>query len=455
MYQLPAGGGSGGGSGGGGAVADLLDALEAAGPGLGIGHLAVSGPTLEEVFLAAAAHADVGEDGAPADAGCVVSRAAPRPAPGLANPAGPGPGRNGKDAAAPGRPAHAVLANGAALSAEQAGGASDGPSVAAQGAGAAAHRGGSSAAARGADAESPGPSGRLGAAVEGAEAERRGEAAAGAVPGLDTRLQGGEQPPAAAVGGRAQLERAGEQPWRDSGAQAAAVTAAAGAAPDTAPGGAAAAARAHRARADAHPQGAGGVELQTLAGHAGLAPDPALQSAAAAERAAPDEPRQHAAGHEPRGKSAAPPDASRPAVGGAPAAGERRGGEAEWSAVSLEDAGADAAAQAPSGALLGAAGDDGAGIESGRWRRRRRGRRWWVAFREMVRKRAITAGAQRRPGTGLLRLPGCVLSWRCGGALPLPISSVSRHPCLCPGGAAARCLCPSAPCHVTPACVIA
>ncbi|KAK9833394.1 hypothetical protein WJX81_001382 [Elliptochloris bilobata] len=42
VYQLPSG------PGGGGAVADLLDALEADAPVLGVGHFAVSGPTLEE-----------------------------------------------------------------------------------------------------------------------------------------------------------------------------------------------------------------------------------------------------------------------------------------------------------------------------------------------------------------------------------------------------------------------
>jgi len=433
VYQLPASGGSGGG--GGAAVADLLDALEAAGPGLGIGHLAVSGPTLEEVFLAAAAHADVGEDGAAADAGCVVSRAAPGAAASATGLTGPG----GKDAAAPGRPAHAVLANGAAPLAGLAGGALDGPSVAAQGAGASAHGGASGVVARGADAEGPGPSGRLEGLLEGAEAEGRREVAAG----LGTRLHGGEQPPAAAVAGRAQLERAGEPPWRDSGAQAAGATGESGAAPETAPDGVAAAARAHCAHADSDPQGSGGVELQTLAGPAGLAPDLALQTAAATEGATPDAPRQNTTGHEPRGESAAPPVASRPAAGGGP--GERRGGEAEWTAVSLEDAGADAAACNPSGALLGAAGDDGAGTQSGecgRWRRRRRGRRWWVAFREMIRKRAITAGVQQRPCTGLLSLPSCVPSCQCVGALLLPFISAQCHPCLsyCMGEPASRAL---------------
>ena len=418
VYQLPNSGG-----GGGGAVADLLDALEAKAPDLGIRHFAVSGPTLEEVFLAAAAASDA-EEAAPAYDRPIASSPAGR---GAADESAIGAlDRHANGASAAAGVASGGMTNGAHVTGvsgreHDASGAAAGSgrlvcsSEQARGGVRSVASGGQVADGGGQGRElgpAAGELGRAGSGVNGVAAADQAEAAAAAGPG--GRPLGG---------GAVELQALGQGPGDNLAGSLLVGGSAASFLPESAGG---------RASGDG---GAAGGSVPARGAHADAAvvaeppgdmrlpspfacgggPSAAPADAAGSQCAAGDPSSSREAND--AGRDAAQSGDTVPAgslgevggdAGSASAAGRRaavspskresaRADGAEWSAVSLDDTGGASmqlsnVARGGQGARLVGAGNSGAGPLGALHRRRRRPRRWWVAFREMVRKRAITAG---------------------------------------------------------------
>ena len=444
VYQLRSGSG-------GAAVADLLDSLEAEAAALGVSHFAVSGPTLEEVFLAAAA-ADDAEDGAAvgahagdgaAPAAAEGERFSGRPArrsAGMANGMAEGGGGAATGAHAGSGAAHAAAdGDGAAgrpasSSAHVANGVAS-PGAHAQADGKRSHEGvpmanGKEAGGQAAPAANgiglgPGSAARADGAVE-LQAYQRGpgekSALAPSAPALgplspaETSARRAESfgpPPASLPEARAPVPSASgggsdctAGPGRSADDMAEAEVAAAS--NDIRTGG-----DAEQEAAAAEQASSAGMDRVSAAGVPSGGPmgtsghDGALGRSSEHNGEFPPHGshdreglRQGGSG----GKLGAAPRAGDPelAVSGATAA------DAEWTAVSLEEPSMGNPAMQQDGACAeGAQGGRGGSGAFGRVLRRRHRRRlrWWVAFREMVRKRAIGAGRDARGALLTLLLP--------------------------------------------------
>lgn len=418
MYQLPNSGG-----GGGGAVADLLDALEAKAPDLGIRHFAVSGPTLEEVFLAAAAASDA-EEAAPAYDRPIASRPTGR---GAADESAIGAlDRHANGAAAAAGVASGGMTSGAHVTGVS--GREHDASGAAAGSGrlvcsSEQERGGVRSVASGGQVADGGgqgrelgPAGELGRAgsrVNGVAAADQAEAAAAAGP--SGRPLGSGAVELQALGQAPGDIQAGSMLVGSSTASFPAESAGGPASGDGGAAGGSVPARGAHADAAVDAEPPGDMRLPSpfacQGGHSAAPADAAgLQRAAggsSSSREANDSGRDAAQsgdavpagslGREVGGEAGLASAAGRRAAVPPSKQGSARADGAEWSAVSLDDTGGasmqvSSVARGGQGAVLAGAGNTGAGPLGALHRRRRRRRRWWVAFREMVRKRAITAG---------------------------------------------------------------
>ena len=373
VYQLRSGSG-------GAAVADLLDALEADATALGVSHFAVSGPTLEEVFLAAAVADDAG-DGAAGGA---------HAGPGGAHAAAEGEGCTGRAASR-----STCTGNGVAARTAQG-----------QAAGKRSHEGalmvngkeggGQAAPAANGIGLGPGSAAKADGAVE-LQAYQRDptdeSALAPSAPALgplspaETSVRHAESsgpPPASSLEAHAPLlsaSGAGSERTARAGTRADDMAEAAAAAASDGNGAGGAAEKEAAAAEQASGAGMGGsghdVALGRSSEHGGeFVPD-----------GNPDREGLRQSGSRANVGAASRAGSSELAGSGATAA------DAEWTAVSLDEPSRGHPAMQQGGAC--AEGVGGGGGAFGRVLRRRHRRRlgWWVAFREMVRKRAIGAGA--------------------------------------------------------------
>ena len=409
VYQLRSGSG-------GGAVADLLDELEAEAAALGVSHFAVSGPTLEEVFLAAAAADDAGDGGAAAAGSYGGAHA---------NAGGDGPaGRaashssdmaNGASARAAqsqaaGKRAHGEVptANGKDSGGQVAYGAPAGGMGSGVTAAPAANglRLGSHSPARADGAvelqalgQDPSPEAALAA----------GAPALGPLSPAEPRVghaEGSASPPAPLPEAHAPVPSASRAGGERTAAADGCGDGAAGAASDLVPDDSRAGGAAGR-EADASEQagsagvdgtGAAGTPPNGWGGSSGrdVAFDHSSEHDGEVFPNGDPEPKglsQGSSGRKVAEASSRAGDLNLAGPGGAAA-----DADAEWTAVSLDEPSRrDPAMQQGRGSAEGPQGGSGNSGVFGRVLRRRHRRRlrWWVAFREMVRKRAIGAGAPR------------------------------------------------------------
>lgn len=402
MYQLRSGSG-------GGAVADLLDALEAQAAALGVSHFAVSGPTLEEVFLAAAA-ADDAEDGAAggAHAGDGVEPAAAegerftgRPASRSAHVANGAAARgaqgqtagmrsgeglliaNGKESGGQAAPAGRV--GGGAAAAPAADGRGWGSDSAARANGAAElqayQRDHIKKAALAPSAPALGP-------LSPPEPSVRHAESSGPLPGSPPEAHA----EVSSASGAESERTAGAGSCADDMAEATAAVASDDSGAEGAAGKEAAAAE-QASSAGVDRTSAAGVRSDGSGGTSGHDVAFGRSSEHGGELAPDGNPdlgglKQGGSGN----TVVAAPRAGDPELAGSGATAA----DAEWTAVSLDEPSrGDPATQQVAACAEGARGGGASSGAFGRVLRRRHRRRlrWWVAFREMVRKRAIIAGA--------------------------------------------------------------